>query len=381
MKLWKKQGKDSPVEAGADRALPTTDGKGKKSRSERQPTGPERTGVNSVATRAMVAGVYGLIGLGALGGVVGVAGALSPAETVAAPVEYVPTTSAEGAALTYVTAWLQATQTDQELVKETSGSGLPVAPFKPLRFSNVAVTDARRSPDSDVVAVTVSALVESGGSDAAGEGDTAAPKSGPASSAAASPSAPGAQAEQTAQEAEQLTEEAKRDVEGPRLGEGSQFEVRYWQVAVHVGSGGQVQVVGYPTPVPAPPGTDKELVLDYSERLDPTTELGQTVNGFLQSYVAGQGDTSRYVASGSTVRGIEPAPYAQAHLRELRADQPVEDAAGQPVRLLVQAEAELPSSEGDRQAITIALTMQKREDRWEVTTVDPAPLITAKDIS
>ena len=157
--------------------------------------------------------------------------------------------------------------------------------------------------------------------------------------------------------------------------------MRYWQVAVHVGSGGQVQVVGYPTPVPAPPGTDKELVLDYSERLDPTTELGQTVNGFLQSYVAGQGDTSRYVASGSTVRGIEPAPYAQAHLRELRADQPVEDAAGQPVRLLVQAEAELPSSEGDRQAITIALTMQKREDRWEVTTVDPAPLITVKDIS
>lgn len=374
MKLWKKQEEDSPVEAGADRALPTTDGKGKKSRSGRQPTGPERTGVNSVVTRAMVAGVYGLIGLGALGGVVGVAGALSPAETVAAPVEYVPTTSAEGAALTYVTAWLQATQTDQELVKETSGSGLPVAPFKPLRFSNVAVADAQRSPDSDVVAVTVSALVESGGSDAADEGETAAPKSGPASSAAASPSAPGAQAEQTAQEAE-------RDAEGPRLGEGSQFEVRYWQVAVHVGSGGQVQVVGYPTPVPAPPGTDKELVLDYSERLDPTTELGQTVNGFLQSYVAGQGDTSRYVVSGSTVRGIEPAPYAQAHLTELRADQPVEDAAGQPVRLLVQAEAELPSRAGDRQAITIALTMQKREDRWEVTTVDPAPLITVKDIS
>ena len=30
MKLWKKQGEDSPVEAGADRALPTTDDKGKK---------------------------------------------------------------------------------------------------------------------------------------------------------------------------------------------------------------------------------------------------------------------------------------------------------------------------------------------------------------
>ncbi|MDK7236439.1 hypothetical protein QP448_12990, partial [Staphylococcus haemolyticus] len=88
---------------------------------------------------------------------------------------------------------------------------------------NVAVADAQRSPDSDVVAVTVSALVESGGSDAADEGETAAPKSGPASSAAASPSAPGAQAEQTAQEAE-------RDADGPRLGEGSQFEVRYWQV-------------------------------------------------------------------------------------------------------------------------------------------------------
>ncbi|MFC9718341.1 hypothetical protein [Micrococcus luteus] len=381
MKLWKK-GAGSSVEAGADQAQPAAEGTGRQPRSGRKPAGPERTGVNSAATRAMVAGVYGLIGLGALGGVVGVAGALSPAQTVAAPVQYVPTTSAEGAALTYVTAWLQATQTDQELVQEASGSNLPVAPMNRLRFSNVAVADAQRTQDSDVVAVTVSALVESVESDAADGKQKASPAPESGSSAAASPAGADTDAEKTAQEAKRLAEEAKQAAEGQPFGEDTHYEVHYWQVPVHVGDAGQVQVVGYPTPVPAPPRTDKELVLDYSERLDPTTELGQTVIGFLQSYAAGQGDASRYLAPASTVRGIDPAPYSEVHLMELRADRKVDDpGAGQPLRLLVQAEAELPSSEGDRQAITIALTMQKRDDRWEVTTVDPAPLITAKDIS
>ena len=381
MKLWKK-GAGSSVEAGADQAQPAAEGKGRKSRSGRKPAGPERTGVNSAATRAMVAGVYGLIGLGALGGVVGVAGAHVRVRGAAGgPVQYVPTTSAEGAALTYVTAWLQATQTDQELVKEASGSNLPVAPMNRLRFSNVAVSDAQRTQDSDVVAVTVSALVESVESDAADgkQKESPAPES---ESSAAAPAGADTDAEKTAQEAKRLAEEAKQAAEGQPFGEDTHYEVRYWQVAVHVGDAGQVQVVGYPTPVPAPLRTDKELVLDYSERLDPTTELGQTVIGFLQSYAAGQGDASRYLAPASTVRGIDPAPYSEVHLMELRADRKVDDpGAGQPLRLLVQAEAELPSSEGDKQAITIALTMQKRDDRWEVTTVDPAPLITAKDIS
>ncbi|MEO4039923.1 conjugal transfer protein [Micrococcus luteus] len=379
MKRWGKKDQDAELmdEPVQEHAAAKKKRGSKKARAGKNDPGPERTGVNSASTRLMVGGVYALIGLGAIGGVMGASAAMSPDETLAAPVEYVPTTLAEGVAVNYVTSWLQATQTDQALVKTTSGSSLPVAPMTPLQFSNVTVAGAARTDQPDVVSVTVSAVVEASeakDSEAEDKDETASKESPrPAASEASD------RAQKTAQEAKQLAQEAKDLAAGKQTGS-TNLEVRYWLVSVHQSPAGQVQVVGYPTPVPAPSPPAERLVLDYSERLDPLSELGETVNGFLQSYAAGEGDTRRYLAPSSTVRGIVPAPYTEVHLMELRGEHTTEDLTpGQPLRLLVQAEAELPSSEGDKQAITIALTVQEREDRWEVTTVDPAPLITEQD--
>ncbi|MFI5825496.1 conjugal transfer protein [Streptomyces rishiriensis] len=341
MKLWKSSKKTEPQETDQRLDAATEPKSGKNA-------GPERTGVNALATRAMVLGVYGLIGLGAVGGVAGLAAATSAPETPALQEAYRPTTSAEGVALTYVTAWLQATRSDQELIKATTGSGLSVAPLTPVKFSNVSVAAAERTEQEDLVSVTVSALV-----------DAVTPE--PAKKSAGT----GAEEEPSASQAAAPHEH--------------DYQVRYWQVAVQESADGRLQVVGNPAPVPGPARSDQELTLNYSQRLDSSSEIGQSTVGFLQSYAAGQGETSRYVAPGSTVRGIVPAPYTRVDVMELRADRALDQVSpGQPVHVLVQAEAELASTEGDRQAITIALTLQEREDRWEVLSVDPAPLTTLR---
>ena len=372
MKLWGST--TTAADEMEQQSAPAT-GKPRKRDKRTADPGPERTGMNAVTNRALVAGVYGLIGLGALGGVAGAVSAMNTSEVAPAPVQYVATTSAEGAAVTYLASWLQATQTDQQLMKETTGAKLPIAPQNRVRYSNLAVADAERTTQEHVVSVTVSALVDVSDQEQKKEQKKATASQAPAPAAGEDPAA---QAKQTAQEAKKLAEEALQAAADPAAPKAVTYEVRYWQMPVYEGPDGQVQVVGYPTPVPAPQRVGQELTLDYPERLDPLAELGQTVTGFLQSYAAGQGDASRYVAPGADVRGIAPAPYREVEVMEMRSDHRLEDlAADQPLRLLVQAEATLGSDKADRQALSFALTVQKREDRWEVTAVDPAPLITA----
>lgn len=329
-------------------------------------TDPERTRVNSLRTKALVGGVYTLIGLGALGGITGGLSAMNESEAAPPVQEYVATTSAEGAALTYMTSWLQATQRDQKLMEQTSGTKLPVAPQNRVQFTNVAVADAERVTD-DTVAVTVSTLVAVPSSKEEDQGEKDAGKTSEKKDSAK-------EAQKTAEEAKEIAEQAKAAASGEAV-EGVEYQTRYYQLSVRQ-QDGQVQVIGFPTPAPAPERPSQEMTLDYSEKVGMQTELAQTIDGFLQSYAAGEGDTNRYLSPESTVRGIDPAPYSRLHVLEMRANQKHDEIPeGQELRLMVQAEAELPSSEGDKQAVTFALTVQEREDRWEVKSIDPAPLI------
>ncbi len=321
--------------------------------------GPEHTGVNSAATRVGIGAFYGAVGLALIGGVTGAASAFGGSDAAPAPVEYVATTAAEGVAVTYVTSWLQATQSDQELVQRTAGSKLPTAPLNRVSFSQVSVADAQRTEADEVVSVTVSALVQTPAQAAEDESKQ--------TEARLSEKATAEEALRVAQEAKQAAEGSSSNVD---------YTVRYYQVPVHQGADGHVQVIGYPTPVPAPAPRGAQLTLNYPDRLDTHGELAQTIQGFLQAYAGGQGDVTRYLAPGSPVRGIDPAPYARLHLMDLRANQAPDDLpSGQTLRVLVQAQAELTSTEGDRQAITLALTLHQREGRWEVNAVDPSPLI------
>lgn len=304
--------------------------------SREKPARAERTRVNALSTKALIAGFYGLVALGAVGGVVGLSSDSGEAATEIAHVEQVSTTPAEGAAAAYIVSWLSATQSDQSLVRQLTGSSLPVAPYNPVEFSAVTVADVQHSPEEDFVAVTISAALTAAGSDS-----------------------------------------AESDSEGEAGNERSKpvTTVQYWQVMVQL-TEGRAQVVGYPTPVPAPELSEERVRLGYSERVTSNSELAETLDGFARSYASGEGDARRYVSSDSKIRGITPAPYTDVSIREILASQdPTEIASQTPLRVIVQAEGQLSSSSGDRQAITLALTVHEREGRWEVKTIDPSPVI------
>ena len=153
------------------------------------------------------------------------------------------------------------------------------------------------------------------------------------------------------------------------------YTLRYYQVAVHEQAPGQLQVIGYPTPVPGPAHGDP-VTLNYSQRVGPDTDLGKMLDGFLQAYGAGRSDVSRFLAPGYKLAAIDPAPYTRLFIQEIRTDQALDSVQpGTPVRALIQAEAELPDERNSRMGVTVPVTVTFRDGRWEVTSLDPAPLI------
>ncbi|MGW4132120.1 conjugal transfer protein [Amycolatopsis japonica] len=145
-----------------------------------------------------------------------------------------------------------------------------------------------------------------------------------------------------------------------------------------VGKGEGYVATSLPTPV-ACPRTLAAVDLDYPETADLNGPIGQSVHGFLLAYLAGRGELNRYVAPGTNIGAVVPPLYAEVQLLELRTHEPFEP--GQAARPLdgteVHATARAWGYDGLGQVTTIdyALTLVARAGRWEVSRIDPAPLL------
>ena len=332
---------------------------------------PAKSKVNDLATRLLMYGFYGLVLLGFGLSVVAVILAAASAGEPEAKAEVVDTSHAEGLAASYVSAWLRASRDDQSLLEPyIGGTRVPLLPVEPLAVRDVAVAGVQRGEDPSITSVTVAAYVEQ---------RTGATKS---------PGAP-AGAEESLSIIERATAAPTTPVPTPAAASGSPssaptpgakatpvgYQLRYYQVAVREEAPGRLQVIGYPTPVPGP-AQGEAISLDYSTRITPDTELGKMLDGFLQSYAAGQSDVSRFLAPDYKLAAIEPAPYTRLHVQEIRTNEAVDAVQpGTPVRALIQAEAELPDERGSRMGVTVPVTVTFRDGRWEVSSLDPAPLI------
>ena len=83
---------------------------------EQIPT-PARTKVNDLGSKLLVGGVYGAIALGLLSGCGALGMSVMSSGAEKAPVvETMNTATAEGTAVSYVTAWLTASRQDQSLL-------------------------------------------------------------------------------------------------------------------------------------------------------------------------------------------------------------------------------------------------------------------------
>jgi Conjugative transposon protein TcpC len=145
---------------------------------------------------------------------------------------------------------------------------------------------------------------------------------------------------------------------------------RYWRAAVDT-RGGQPVAVGLPTAVAGPAEEVERVDLDLNLAQPPTDDpVAETMTGFLGAYLCGQGDLSRYLRPGLTLTAADPAVCSQVELVRWGTSDTEADTR------TVVAEVRLISGSGDA-ATTLGSTytaeMARRDGRWEVAELLPAP--------
>lgn len=145
---------------------------------------------------------------------------------------------------------------------------------------------------------------------------------------------------------------------------------RYYQVTAST-SGGGVSILSLPAQVEGPsPATLPKVEYDS---LPVTSSVGESVQLFLATYLAGGGDISRFLTPGTVLEPLDPAPYASVRLTQLSADADAASAPADGEVLHVRADVEATTSLEQPIALTYWLTLTARADRWEVTSIDSGP--------
>ncbi len=152
---------------------------------------------------------------------------------------------------------------------------------------------------------------------------------------------------------------------------------RYFAVPViYVRSTGAVVAATLPAPIAAPPAAAVPT-LGYQFDAAPSDPVSAAAREFLAALLTGVGDITRFTSPGVTISAIAPAPFTTVELRTVSTDVDLRGAtaptaAPRRVRVLVTAAAAVT----DKQAVTVqyALTLATREGRWEVDSLDPAPM-------
>ena len=104
---------------------------------------------------------------------------------------------------------------------------------------------------------------------------------------------------------------------------------RFYSVPVVVNDG-SARAASIPSPVPAP-ATGPDVNLGYKYRIVAGHPSNTAVQQFLAALSAGTGEISRYIAPGTSLRAISPAPYKSVKVVDL-----VFPIATSPVRLLTK---------------------------------------------
>ncbi|WP_328665576.1 conjugal transfer protein [Streptomyces sp. NBC_00322] len=159
--------------------------------------------------------------------------------------------------------------------------------------------------------------------------------------------------------------------------------VRYFQVPVATapaaGGASGYTALAMPAEVAAPerikaPG----LVYGPMRPALPADPRTQAVTEFLNAYLTGSGELDRYLAPGTKLAPVAPAPYTGIAVDTLaiegeKGTEPVTTVPddGTALRLLVALRA--TGHDEVRVPLTYALTLKSRAGRWEIASLDGAP--------
>lgn len=141
---------------------------------------------------------------------------------------------------------------------------------------------------------------------------------------------------------------------------------------------GLVQVLALPAPVAGPQGPGAPA-RGYGDALDGDSPVASVVAPFLQALVTGQGDVTPYLQPGAHVAALATPAASELRVRSIAPAvrdravlEPEAPRDGDGVRVLAQVELVDPA--GQRLASEYPLTLTARAGRWEVSSLDPAPV-------
>lgn len=290
---------------------------------------PKGTALRSVAVHAALWGVVGLAALGGVGFIAQLATGSDEVVVAASPTSGVdPMEQRVSAyALSYTTAWLSASKDDagrlSSFVSLQSTNGLSAEPW------------AYRDPVVDHVE-----LVEDGLYSA---------------------------------EVLAWVEESIPAEEGSEEEAESSWVLRGFRSAIQEVDG-VLTAVGFPAPSELV--TDQvPIELDYPEQLRLDSTAGVAVHDFLMAYVTGTGDISRFIAPDTQIVAISPSPYDSISIRLLYASAVAADAPGEAESVEVFVDVVFTASDGRSVPATYLLTLSSRAERWEISAIHTAPLI------
>lgn len=157
---------------------------------------------------------------------------------------------------------------------------------------------------------------------------------------------------------------------------------RFYSVPVVVNDG-RARAASIPSPVPAP-ATGPDVNLGYKYRIVAGHPSNTAVQQFLAALTAGTGEISRYIAPGTSLRAISPAPYKSVKVVDLVSDrdfsgEAADKAPADGIKIRVLATAELSVTATESVTGQYPLTLTSRGGRWEVSAMDPSPLLPAPE--
>ncbi|GAA2523202.1 conjugal transfer protein [Streptomyces longisporus] len=169
----------------------------------------------------------------------------------------------------------------------------------------------------------------------------------------------------------------------PSAAQAAADNLHYFQVPVAVGPAGG-GATGYtalsmPAEVAAPARIKSpDLIYGPAQPASSSDPRTQAVTQFLGAYLTGSGALDRYLAPGTKLTAITPAPYTAVAVDQLQieGDQGAEPvttvpADGTRTRLVVTVRA--TGHDKVRVPLSYALTLKARAGRWEIAALDGAP--------
>lgn len=135
---------------------------------------------------------------------------------------------------------------------------------------------------------------------------------------------------------------------------------RYFSVGVTATESGWA-VSGLPTLIPAPvPSPSLELLVARFDGLASEPGLGEMLQHFLDAFLAGDGELTRFISPGASIGGVYPPPFVSIEILHSG----LASTPGGDIEVVAQVRA--IDGDGRTQILQYAIIATQRDGRWEV---------------